>query len=248
MFNKVLFYMLVMSEYLQLFQRIIAVCNKYATSLPQLATFISRLNEAAEVLEEANQKIRANSLTATLADLDKERDRAFLHFRYSIQAALYSAGSRDRHAAKEIELFIRELDWSMQAKGYLQQTALFNSMLNGLKNHSKVASAMEALNFLPMAEDIQNQQTAFEKAEAERNTELSKKSEATAEGAYPLMRSAFERFTRYVEVMYDLEQTPEYLDMSKEINEIIDDIMAQAKARATRRENAEETVNESLQN
>jgi len=237
-----------MSEYLRLFQRIIDVCNLYSEKLPQLSTYTDRLITAIKLLEKAYTKVQTNSLTGKLLALDTARDDAYLHMRYSVQAALYAPDTGMRESAKELEIFMRSLDWSLQNESYSKESALIKGLLDGFENNKKVSKAIDNLGFRRKAQYLGLCQQNFEGIQATRNAEEAQKPEATARVAYPQIRTAWTKFTRFVEVMYDMEQNPDYVQMSKEINEIIDDIMTRAKSRTTRHEHKEKLVDENLQN
>jgi len=229
-------------EFLQLFSRIIAVCEKYRESLPTLLPLITRLKDAYRLLEEANTKVMASTYTLLLKELDEKRDQAYLSFRCYIEACAFSLDETKSKAARQIEFQIREVGWSLQSMSYLQQTVNLNNLIDILGKDRKMVQAMANIDAGPWFEPLKSVQTEFKNTEAQRNQEESIRSVATAKEAIPQIKDAFTKLTQMMEIMADIEQNERYKQLAGEINPIISDVMKKVRARQTRTENATDEI------
>ena len=91
-------------------------------------------DEAFNKLEDVQRKISPKQLRALKKLLDFLRDRAYLYFRFKIEAELYSEDEEKRKAAEVLMELIKSVGFSLQLFGYAKQTRAMSALIKNLES------------------------------------------------------------------------------------------------------------------
>lgn len=227
-------------EFKELFsiaQVLIDKAGNIITRFPLLIIIIARIQRRMKILEKSFNVNQSSAYTEALATLDKRRDSLFSGM-FDYLKSLMRMGRKDKEAALSHLLRIFEsFGYEMTNEPYAQQSVSMRKLFEMLREPASV----EYLNQLQLQDDVQEMmavENEFKTLVAERNTKENK------DVLYEDAKVAFRQLFTDVQLLLDildvlLEEQPneELKQATNSINEYIADIMANAKARKTRKGN-----------
>ena len=74
------------------------------------------------------------------------------------------------------------------------------------------------------------------------------KPKSESEAAVKDLRKAFDEMSQFLNIMSQMSGKAEYNEIASKINQLIDEVNTNVKARSTRRENAKEELDEVVEN
>ena len=193
-------------------------------------------------------RVSASVFTQQLSELDAKRDTAFMAFKMYVEACSKSIRQELSDAALVILPIIKTHGTSLHRKSRQSQTASLNSLFAAIGNSRSTSSAITSMGATNWLDDLKASQAEYAQMDANRNTEYANREDYNPDQDYRELRKTSEELMQAIVVLNTIDDTGAYEPFINEINEIIEKTNTPALARATRRENAEEPVDESMQN
>jgi hypothetical protein len=231
-------YLLNPEEIFTLLKRLIVILRATLSN----DSFIGRVLPSLEILETKLSgivgRILNNEFTKKLAESDDARDQAFIGFRDYCKACLNHNDSVIQEAAAKLVSLLERYGWTLYNEGYTVQSGKLNSLIEEL-SEADYQAAITTINGGIWFDTIRNAQSAFEainklkeEKEAEKNVPaIAEVRKETVKYLQPVLS--------YIELLAELDSEA-YSEVEKELTEIINGMMAIARARQTRKAN--ETV------
>ena len=130
------------------------------------------------------------------------------------------------------------------SQGYKEQTATMINFFNRIDSKPELSKAIEDIGANAVYLELKTAQSTFESKEAEKVTQAATKPKSESEEAVKELRTAFNEMNQFLNIMSQMSGKAEYAEIASKINQLIDDINTNVKARSTRRENAKEELDE----
>lgn len=212
-----------------------------SAQLPEgpLATFLSNVESCHQDFSRGFQRDDKDPYTEEKALRDSERDEAFLAFRGYVEACTHRRDASVSEPAEEILEVIRKYGWSSWNLGYQKQTALHANMIEELKQeHAEQMDAIGATT--PWFEELEQAQEAFTAVKISSVSNIPDRVTLT-ETRKPL-EQALRNFYAMVDLIAQSEENETLNQLIRDLNQLITETMAIARAAQTRRGKEEEEV------
>lgn len=208
-----------------------------ATTAPfdgQFAKRLTRTGSASEQLTAALNKDSRNAYTKPLREADDDRDDACLFFKYGALGAEYHPDQETRAAGIKVKAIFDRHDTRLYNLGYTDQSTEMKSLIGDLEsnletvNNSGLTAHMDYLKSSQLAfEQVYQAKIDFE------NNDTS----LTETAARKELAEELDDLIGVVRIA--AKDDPEAMaTLVNKYNEVINEVMALARARRTRRENA----------
>jgi len=189
--------------------------------------------------ESAYKKERKSEYTAKLAAADEVRDRAYLALRHYLVACSYASLEGYPAAADTLLSIFKRLGWSMQLAGYQTESSRLGNLIAELQTDENAAllTTVEATAWL------ERLMTAADAFEAIYQQKLTAEAADTTTSAYRLrkvLQNQIEMSLSWLEVQQQFNKSDELSILIGQVNELIANTMATARANATRKSSVEE--------
>ncbi|MGQ1891180.1 DUF6261 family protein [Thermophagus sp. OGC60D27] len=213
----------------------------HSAQLPEgpLVSFLSTVDRCHQDFSKGFQRDDKNPYTEEKAQRDSERDEAFLAFRGYVEACTHRPDASVTEPAEEILEVIRKYGWSSWSEGYQKQSALHTNMIEELKQeHAEQMNAIGAAS--PWFEELEQAQAAFS---AVKISSVSNTPDCVtlSETRKPLEQS-LRNFYAIVDLLAQSEENETLNQLIRDLNQLITETMAIARAAQTRRDKEQEEV------
>jgi hypothetical protein len=225
--------LLLPNELVTLVNRLIAIIEKALANIPFIQKVIKLVKDDLVDLEKTLTKDLSSEYTQQLLDRDNLRDSAFLGLRDFVRANTHRINLEIVKAAEMVYNIIKKHGTALYKMGYIQQSAKLKLLFNEL-NEPLVQQALATIQAASWYEELKSTQAEFEQMYAEKITDATKKD-------YPQLYDAKAKLGRDLSVLLDaisvvekIDDEPDVTTIVHQINEVITDVMTQARARRTR--------------
>lgn len=248
MIKKIKFYLMVLSDYLFFGTEISKILDKYDETELQLNLVKTKIYAALNRLKNSMKLLRGSLLTEELATLDTDRDNAWKCFYHYIISQSFRLNTGIRESAHMIIAIIKLPEMRIHHQGYKEQTATMINFFNRIDSNPELITAIETTGATSFYNELKAAETAFENKTSEKMSKEAAKPKSESEEAVKDLRKAFDDLDQFLNIMSQLSGKAEYEEISSKINELVDEINTNVKARSTRRENAKEEVGQPVEN
>lgn len=233
---SVAFTYLSLQELLMLAQRLQASFEKFFGDNPFFSSHLEKLSVAVLRLTTAFQRARGSKYTERLAEKDRGRDMAFQSLVSFLDGM---AGLKIDEAmsvpAQQLMDIINKHNRSLHRLGYTQQSAALKALIEELSQppNAKLLEDTKTTEYFSILVDAHND---FEATFSEKMDDEGVKGYPDArESAADIVYRLWVMLTAADAAAHD--EPAKFEQAAKELNAVISEIMAPARARATRREN-----------
>ena len=188
--------------------------------------------------------LRGSKFTEELAVLDSDRDNAWMCFYHLVLSQGLRLNPIIRKSAHLIEGIIKLPEMRIYSQGYKEQTTTMINFFNRIDSNSELSKAIEDIGGDTVYLELKTAQSSFESKEAEKLAQAASKPKSESEEAVKELRAAFDEMNQFLNIMSQMSGKAEYAEIASKINELIDGINTNVKARSTRRENTKEELDE----
>ena len=227
--NDIFSTLLSYQELLNLSERLIPVCEPVEGLSPLLDAVKTDLN----MFRNIQDKSRSSKFTALLQELDAKRDNLFMAFKYYVSAWQRRSDLAEQSAAAQrlMDLIIKRGS-TLYATGYSNESAQLSSLFQDLSNPATAANlaVIQAETWLTA---LKTAQTGFETAYQEKITAESDADMTGLKDGFRNLFASLQTMLQFVDILARSENDTVRIAVRK-INEIIEDVMAIARARQTR--------------
>lgn len=244
MIKRIKFYLMVLSDYLFLGTEVSKIVDTYDETELQLSLIKTKLKAALTKLENSMKLLRGSKFTEELAVLDSDRDNAWMCFYHLVLSQGLRLNPIIRKSAHTIESIIKLPEMRIYSQGYKEQTATMINFFNRIDSNSELSKAIEDIGGDTVYLELKTAQSSFESKEAEKLAQAASKPKSESEEAVKELRAAFDEMNQFLNIMSQMSGKAEYAEIASKINELIDGINTNVKARSTRRENTKEELDE----
>jgi len=248
MIKKIKFYLMVLADYLLLASKTTAILGEYNGEDLQLDLVKNKINNALKRLENSMKLRQGSPITEELAVLDANRDQAWMCFYHYIIGQSNRLNPAIRERALSLLSLVKLPEMRIYQQGYKEQTATMINFFNRVDSNPELVAAVEAIGATAIYLELKTAQTAFSAKEAEKVNKGAAKPKSESEEAIKDLRKAFDDLNQFLNVMSQLSGKAEYEEIASKINELADEINTNVKARNTRRENAKEEADQTIEN
>lgn len=248
MIKRIKFYLMVLSDHLFLGTETSKVLNTYNEEDLQLSLVKTKLNTALKKLKDSMKIVHASQITEELASLDSDRDDAWMCFYQLVSSQALRLKPEVRKNAHIIEAITKLPEMRIHHQGYKEQTATMINFFNRVETRQELRDAIENIDAQDVYDELKDAQAAFEAKEAEKVTMAAAKPKSESESAVKDLRKAFDEMSQFLNIMSQMSGKAEYNEIASKINQLIDEVNTNVKARSTRRENAKEELDEVVEN
>ncbi|TAJ13602.1 hypothetical protein DMA11_08570 [Marinilabiliaceae bacterium JC017] len=233
---KTINYSLLLSRVLfTLAQRCLTLYNEFLTEDNGLKVFRDKLAEVFGHYAQAFERETSSPYTERKANKDNKRDNAFIAFRTYIEACSYHDFENWIEYAEDILAVIQKHGWTAYKLGYKKETAALTNLVSEIRNKHEVA--LNALSADIWLDELEAANEAFEAVKKESVTNTT--TEATISETRPELEQAMRSLFTMTDLLYQANPTDGLKKLITDLNELISQTMATAKAAATRRRNQE---------
>ena len=204
-----------------------------------LSPVITPLESVFFDFESAYKKERKSEYTAKLASADEARDRAYLALRHYLVACSYASLEGYPAAADTLLGIFKRLGWSMQNEGYQTESSRLGNLIAELSQEGNAA----LLTTLEATAWLERMMTAADAFEAVYQQKLTTEAADTTTSAYRLrkvLQNQIEMSLSWLEVQQQFNKSDELSTLIGQVDELIANTMATARANATRKSSMEE--------
>ncbi len=244
MIKRIKFYLMVLSDYLFLGTETSKILDTYDETELQLPLIKTKLKAALTKLEDSMKLLRGSKFTEELAVLDSDRDNAWMCFYYLVVSQGLRLNPIIRKSAHIIESVIKLPEMRIYSQGYKEQTTTMINFFNRVESNPELSKAIEDVGGNAVYLELKTAQSSFESKEAEKVTQAATKPKSESEEAVKELRAAFNEMNQFLNIMSQMSGKAEYTEIASKINELIDDVNTNVKARSTRRENTKEELDQ----
>ncbi len=248
MIKRIRFYLMVLSDYLFLGTEASKIIDTYNEEELQLSLIKTKLSAALSKLEDSMKLLRGSQITEELSALDAERDDAWMCFYHLVESQSLRLNPSIRESAHIIDAVIKLPEMRIYNQGYKEQTTTMINFFNRVDTKPELSQAIKAIEALFVYNELKAAQAAFEAKETEKVTQAAAKPKSESEAAVKELRKAFSETNQFLNIMSQISGKVEYTEIASKINQLIDGVNTNVKARSTRRETAKEELNEVVEN
>ncbi len=247
MIKRIKFYLMVLSDYLFLGTETSNVLDTYDETDLQLTLIKDKIKAALTKLENSMKLLRASQLTEELAALDSDRDNAWMCFYHLVISQSLRLDPIIRKNANLIENIIKLPEMRIYNQGYKEQTSTMINFFNRVDSKPELSMAITEIEAQIIYDELKVAQTNFELKEIEKVTQAAAKPKSESEEAVRELRKAFTDTSEFLNIMGQMTNRIEYNEIAAKINQLVDEVNTKVKARQTRRENAKEELDETVE-
>ncbi len=206
--------------------------------------FLIRQNEAViahlEELDLAFQRILKNSFTQKLELIDYQRDQLIVALRSALRAAIDQAilNTDKAEAAEKIITLVNHMDAKVTTLGYLEESAQITAFFTAVKELQ--AGVVETAEVTPILIALETTQGEFDALFNEKGATNAAKTEVRRiKDIRKDLTLRLNGILSYVNIN-GIDLPEQFCEIIESLNALITEVMAKAKADATRKENSEE--------
>lgn len=248
MIKRIKFYLMVLADYLFLGTETSKILDTYDETELQLPLIKTKIKAALTKLEDSMKLLRGSKFTEELAVLDSDRDNAWMCFYHLVISQGLRLNPTIRKSAHIIESIIKLPEMRIYTQGYKEQTATMINFFNRVDSNPELSKAIEDIGGNTVYLELKTAQSTFEAKDAEKITNSALQPKSESEDAVKELRKAFDEMSQFLNIMSQMSGKAEYAEIASKINQLIDGINTNVKARSTRRENAKEELDEVVEN
>ena len=248
MIKKVKFYLMVLADYLLLVSKTSVILGEYNEEDLQLGLVKNKVNKALKKLEDSMKLRRGSPITEELAVLDADRDQACMCFYHYIIGQSNRLNPAIRQRAHILLSLVKLPEMRIYQQGYKEQTATMINFFNRVDSNPELVAALEAIGATAIYVELKTAQTVFAAKEADKVNQSAAKPKSESAEAVKDLRKAFDDLNQFLNIMSQLSGKAEYEEISAKINELVDEINTNIKARSTRRENSKDELDQPIEN
>jgi len=248
MIKRIKFYLMILSDHLFLGTETSKILDTYDETELQLPLIKTKLKAALTKLEDSMKQLRGSKYTEELAVLDSDRDNAWMCFHHLVSSQAFRLNPEIHKNAHIIESIIKLPEMRIYNQGYKEQTATMINFFNRVETRQELRDAIENIEAQDVYDELKAAQAAFEAKEAEKVAMAAAKPKSESEAAVKDLRKAFDEMSQFLNIMSQMSGKAEYNEIASKINQLIDEVNTNVKARSTRRENAKEELDEVVEN
>jgi len=223
------------------------ICDKvrpFAADRHILPIILSRTDKAVADAYEAIGYLRDNPVTKLVIKSDEKRDELYQAFAKYVHGEQSHIDPAIAQAADVLARIIRKHGVNIHRDAYAIESTKLNALFVDLEE-AEAASALEKLGATELVTELKTVQQEFFEAHKQLIESKADRKVPTITAVAPPLRKSLLQLVDYLELSTDLE--PErWANVIGDLNEIVIEFVAKAKARKTLRKNAEEEEEEAL--
>ena len=202
-------------------------CGKNSSLKEVLDKRIKKTAEASNQLSEALDESLTNIYASRVQQADLLRDDAFQAFKYGVLSASYRSEPAVKMAGETLVEIVRKHGFSLYNLGYIAQSEAMKSLMGEL---SKCMSEISSSGVADLFEEMINANDHFNEVYHEKlDDEAGKETPQIVVGKREVSKQ-ITLFLNYVELLED-DREKGIKDLVDELNQIITDIMEEARGR-----------------
>lgn len=228
--KKFPFSLLIVKELYTFCKRVLGIVTVPLSENTYVKSIISSLLPAIANLEKALGRALTSEFTSVLIDKDKIRDSVFIGLRDYISSFTHSQIPAKASAALHLWKILENVGLTLYRHSYAVQTADVNSLISYLKEPAATA-ALTAINATEWLDQL---------VAAQKDFEDTYKDKVETEGAIdlPLANESSRIIIQYLDSLLNYmdcnsEFEASFVPLKAQIEEIITDVLSQARARIT---------------
>ena len=219
--------------------RIVDICEPYG--ITELKQALMPVKEKANELKIHLARTTHKDKTEAVEAADQVRDNSFLSVRTALEALLYRRDAKLVAAATLLLETIRSYGWNLHLESYSSESSRIKGLLADFATKPELIEAISITGIAPQVAELSDAENAFEAVYLERNKAKSSKPDTTGVQISKQLRTACTDLLQTITVLNRLSNRPEYTEMARRINEVIDAQAQVIRARATRAANTKPT-------
>jgi uncharacterized protein YdcH (DUF465 family) len=223
------------SEYPLVANRLISIIGQYDVDALHLKKSYDRLATFAPLLAKIEVQERANSQSATLNELDQQRDTPFNVIVSTTKAFAKTAIVELSAAGTLLTSIIKKHGADIATANYTAETERLNDFIADVENNPAAVEALTTLSLKAVFEEMKKANTAFDKLFMERNQQVAETEKVDVRAIRQECDKAISAFWNALEFCAEEYGDTLYLPMLNVINEFNSYYKQQLAARATRR-------------
>lgn len=214
------------------------ILNRYEDPELKLGKVKTRLKAANDMLLDSAQMVKSKAITEVLANLDLERDDAWMSFYHYLISCSRRLNPESRKFANRLLTIASVPEMQIHNLGYQKQTVNTTNFFNIIDADNAYTKALEKISATVLYNELKSAQAVFEEKEADKFNDGKKKEKSESVEATKDIRKALVSLEKLLSTMNDLTDRPEYLKIATVVNEVVDQVNAKALGRKTRRKNS----------
>jgi len=178
------------------------------------------------LLETANTEMGAqlnkqskSALTASLAEIDEDRDDRFAEIKRNITTALAGRDATKKEAAGSLKLLFNPY-WNTGKKAMNTETALIAELIGKIKASGSLTSQAGTIGITDMLTGLETSNNEFDTLYKERNSQEAAKEGVPASSLRPAVAKSYEQFCTAVEQAVNFVSNDSLLTLFNQMDEL----------------------------
>lgn len=220
-------------------ERVVPVLKPEIESDNDLKVLSLEVSSKHQRLRDALYASRKDAFTVTKKEKDFRRDQQVRAVRYQIEAWSYQ--QMDEEKAQAAQKLLDQIDplGSIYRESYAVESTLIRKMFDILDN-TENRSRIELLGLLNWYEKLKELQNDFEACQTEQTEyQAGKEDTPLLKESYNILLASINNLFSYLRVKETID-SDKYTPVILRVDTVVDEIMARARARKTRKENVSE--------
>lgn len=222
MIKSIKFYGLRISEMVEFFALLVAICKKYATETLNISVQVNALEASFNESDAVFKQDRASEYTAELVKLDQLRDDDLICLRKIAEGFTYHFLPGKKAAARLISKTINLYGKSVQTLNYEAETTVVRNLCNDLLTKPELQQAIESLPVVDVIENLKSNNESFSELYLQRVDETSKKKDAAAGEALKETINVYRELASHIDANMVVSPSAELGELVDEINTLGD--------------------------
>ncbi|TAJ11998.1 hypothetical protein DMA11_14495 [Marinilabiliaceae bacterium JC017] len=239
-FHTIHYNYLKLHEYPVLVKKCVAVLVESSLYTEELKVFSNQLQQAADELNKGLHPTSTKLETKDVKHQNVQLNAALKGFRHYCKAYFYSTEPAIRQSALLLLEKIRSYGWRIEGLSYNIKSSRVRHLLQDITTSEQSIQAIELLGAQKFVDAIQLAHQGFKQAIENRGEVLSSRPKSNNQTAAAAVRNALQQTFKYLAVMQAITPSPEYHQLVKHLNVVIDECMQPLLIRRGRMQAAKE--------